>query len=321
MKQAELFTVTVIAKQPNGTGNVLLTLARSDSGVLPVFTPGAHIDVVIPQQGKRQYSLCSASTEPQHYEICVRLDAASTGGSHWLHHGLQQGDSLTISAPRNHFPLPETSRTLLFAAGIGITPLLVMAEALAARDANFRLHLYLKTRADLPFADRLASDALRNNVIMHFSDEGDSLRRDTPDDLLYPEDSALVCCGPQGFIQYLQDRSRQYGWQAEQFYCEHFNATAAPLVDADSAFEIELANCGTRYQVSANESIAEVLEREGVAIDLSCEQGICGACVTGVLSGEPDHRDEVLSARQKAANDCIVLCCSRSRSPLLVLDL
>ncbi|WP_336777536.1 PDR/VanB family oxidoreductase [Pantoea sp. USHLN256] len=311
------FPVTVIAKQVNGAGNVLFTLASDNAQPLPAFTPGAHIDVVIPDCGTRQYSLCSAAATADRYEICVRLDDNSSGGSRWLHQQVDCGASLQISAPRNHFPLPHAPRTLLFAAGIGLTPLLVMAEALAARQADFTLHLYLKRADELAFSERL--NQLGAQLVVHYSSEGDSLRQHIPDDLRQPHNSVLVACGPAGFMDALQQRALQQGWKADQLHSERFKPTAA--VTAGGAFDVEIASSGARYAVGAEQTIAEVLEEAGIEIELSCEQGMCGACITGVLAGEPDHRDDVLSQQERAANNCIVLCCSRARSPLLVLDL
>ncbi|KAJ9430757.1 MULTISPECIES: PDR/VanB family oxidoreductase [Pantoea] len=309
------FAVTVIAKQFNGAGNVLLTLASRSGQPLPAFTPGAHIDVLIPDGGKRQYSLCSTAAD--HYEICVRLDECSTGGSRWLHQQLNVGDDLEISAPRNHFPLPQAPRTLLFAAGIGLTPLLVMAETLAARQADFTLHLYLKRADELAFSARLSNLGAR--VVIHYSSEGDSLRQSVPDDLTKPDNAALVFCGPAGFMDHLQQLAFQFGWAEAQLHSERFQPTKSVM--ACGAFEVEIASSGARFAVGEQQTIAEVLENAGIELPLSCEQGMCGSCITGVLAGEPDHRDEVLSKQERAANDCIVLCCSRARSPLLVLDL
>ncbi|WP_162288442.1 PDR/VanB family oxidoreductase [Pantoea rodasii] len=316
MKSTTL-AVTVIAKQLNGAGNVLLTLGSASGQSLPHFTPGAHIDVHLPFGSTRQYSLCSTVNDA-HYEICVRLDQASAGGSRWLHQQLQINDVLTISAPRNHFPVPHAPRILLFAAGIGLTPLLVMAEALAVEQTDFVLHLYLKQQDELAFAQRLAR--LGDRVMIHYSTQGDSLRHRIPADLTCSENSALVACGPSGFMAHLQHLALEYGWRSEQMHSERFKPDAAPRLPGDS-FEIEIASSGTRFTVGKAQSIAEVLENAGIDIELSCEQGMCGACITGVLSGEPDHRDEVLSQQERAANDCIVLCCSRARTPLLVLDL
>ncbi len=315
MMKSNSLAVTVIAKQFNGAGNVLLTLASRNGQPLPVFTPGAHIDVLIPDGGKRQYSLCSTAAD--HYEICVRLDERSTGGSRWLHQQLNVGDDLEISAPRNHFPLPQASRTLLFAAGIGLTPLLVMAETLAARQADFALHLYLKRADELAFSARLSKLGAR--VVIHYSSEADSLRQRVPDDLTKPDNAALVFCGPAGFMDHLQQLARQNGWSEAQLHSERFQPTKSVM--AGGAFEVEIASSGARFAVGAQQTIAEVLENAGIELPLSCEQGMCGSCITGVLAGEPDHRDEVLSKQERAANDCIVLCCSRARSPLLVLDL
>ncbi|WP_312184021.1 PDR/VanB family oxidoreductase [Pantoea sp. CTOTU46764] len=315
MMKSNFLAVTVIAKQFNGAGNVLLTLASRNGQPLPAFTPGAHIDVLIPDGGKRQYSLCSAPAD--HYEICVRLDLRSTGGSRWLHNELTVGDELQISAPRNHFPLPQAPRTLLFAAGIGLTPLLVMAETLAARQADFTLHLYLKRADELAFSPRLSKLGAR--VVIHYSSEGDSLRQRIPDDLTQPENAALVFCGPVGFMDHLQQLAFQFGWAEAQLHSERFQPKTT--VTAGGAFEVEIASSGARFAVGAQQTIAEVLENAGLELPLSCEQGMCGSCITGVLAGEPDHRDEVLSKQERAANNCIVLCCSRAHSPLLVLDL
>ena len=315
MMKSTPLAVTVIAKQFNGAGNVLLTLASRSGLPLPAFTPGAHIDVLIPDGGKRQYSLCSAPAD--HYEICVRLDECSTGGSRWLHQQLTIGDELEISAPRNHFPLPHAPRTLLFAAGIGLTPLLVMAEALAARQADFTLHLYLKRADQLAFSQRLNNLGAR--AVIHYSSEGDSLRQRVPEDLSQPDNAALVFCGPAGFMHHLQQLALQHGWAEAQLHSERFQPTTTLM--AGAAFEVQIASSGARFAVGEQQTIAEVLEEAGIEIELSCEQGMCGACITGVLAGEPDHRDDVLSQQERAANDCIVLCCSRARSPLLVLDL
>jgi vanillate O-demethylase ferredoxin subunit len=319
MKKTENLTVTVIAKQSNGAGNMLLTLAGAGTDPLPSFTPGAHIDVVIPGCGKRQYSLCSAKADKQRYQICVRLDQLSTGGSRWLHQQLKVGDRLLISAPRNHFPLPDAPRTLLFAGGIGLTPLLVMAETLAERRAEFTLHLYLKRGDELAFAGRLAE--LGERVVIHYSQEGDSLRRQVPAELTDPHHSVLVSCGPAGFTDHLHQLAAHHGWQASQLHSERFSPVPATQSVAGDRFEVEIASSGARYAIGADQSIADVLEEAGISIELSCGQGMCGACITGVLAGRPDHRDDVLSQQERAANDCIVLCCSRAHSPLLVLDL
>lgn len=309
--------VTVIAKQVNGAGNVLLTLESGSEQRLPAFTPGAHIDVHLPMGVIRQYSLCSAANAP-HYDICVRLDSASRGGSRWVHEHLQVSDTLTISVPRNHFPLPNAARTLLFAAGIGLTPLLVMAEALAERQADFILHLYLKHPNELAFSARLAQ--LGERVVIHYSSEGDSLRTQIPPNLKVSDNSVLVACGPTGFMGQLTQLALEQGWRPEQLHSERFQPETSVL-NQGASFDVEIASSGARFTVGQRQTIADVLETAGIDIELSCEQGMCGACITGVLAGEPDHRDEVLSQQERAANNCIVLCCSRARTPVLVLDL
>lgn len=319
MKASDHLTVTVVGKQTNGNGNMLFALANAGMQPLPEFTPGAHIDVLIPDLGARQYSLCSVPDNRQNYEICVRLDGASRGGAQWLHQHLRPGDALRISRPRNLFPLPDAPRTLLFAGGIGLAPLLPMAETLYARNADFTLHLYLRHRDELPFAERLRR--LGAHVVYGYSDEGSGLRRRLPESLRQPEGSVIVACGPDGFMRHLQQQCAAHGWRTDQLYSERFTPSTTQSAARAASFEVEIASSGARYTVAEDESIAEVLQRAGVQIELSCEQGICGACITRVLAGTPEHRDEVLSSEDKAANDSIVLCCSRARSPRLVLDL
>lgn len=133
MHSHDLISVSVGEIRPNGQGNLSIILQAAAGEILPAYSAGAHIDIIIPGVGPRQYSLCGTPDRSNTYEICVRLTDTSTGGSRYLHQQLKAGDRLAISPPRNHFPLPQAGRYLLFAGGIGITPLLAMAEAIAAR--------------------------------------------------------------------------------------------------------------------------------------------------------------------------------------------
>lgn len=322
MKDTELIPVTINKIESNGSGNLSLRLIAQPSHVLPAYLPGAHIDVFIAQLGARQYSLCSETSHGEYYEICVKLSATSTGGSHFVHHNLRLGESLTISAPRNHFPLPQATRYLLFAGGIGITPLLAMAEEISRQGIEFELHYYVSSGEQAAFSDRLNSDALAKNVFLHFSDANDSLRLKTPAALCRAQDETKVlACGPDGFIERLQELMKKHHWQPNQLSFERFSNNQINNKTDNQDFFIELHSTGQRYLVSPNQTIAEVLLSAKVDIMLSCEQGICGSCITDVIDGIPDHRDCVLTEEERAENTQITLCCSRSKSPILVLDL
>lgn len=322
MKDAGLIPVTIRAIGVNGSGNISLQLIAQQGGVLPAYLPGAHIDVFIPELGPRQYSLCTENHSGEYYEICVKLAENSTGGSHFIHHHFSAGDNLTISAPRNHFPLPDAGKYLLFAGGIGITPVLAMAEQLAQQQTEFELHYYFSDRAKAAFTARLNAPALAKNVILHCSEANDSLRHITPLSLCQPEENTrVIACGPDGFIGRLEEIMQTHHWQAEQLSYERFSNANLNNDAGGESFYIQLNSTGQRYLVGPNQSIAEVLLSARVDIMLSCEQGICGSCITDVIDGIPDHRDSVLTEAEKVENTQITLCCSRSKSPLLVLDL
>lgn len=150
MHSHDLISVSVGEIRPNGQGNLSLILQAAAGEILPAYSAGAHIDIIIPGVGPRQYSLCGTPDRSNTYEICVRLTDASTGGSRYLHQQLKAGDRLAISPPRNHFPLPQAGRYLLFAGGIGITPLLAMAEAIAARKGRWSCIIMSPVRARPP---------------------------------------------------------------------------------------------------------------------------------------------------------------------------
>ncbi|MCC4585714.1 PDR/VanB family oxidoreductase [Xanthomonas sp. NCPPB 1067] len=290
---------------------------------LPAFEAGAHVDLHLPDGLIRQYSIASAPHARDHYLLCVKLADASRGGSRHLCEQLSPGDRLRISSPRNLFPLRAGERHVLLAAGIGITPLLSMAEALEARGESFVLHYYARRHADVAFGQRLQQGFSHGQVHMHLSEGGQSPRVHLPDALVQARArDQLYLCGPAAFMDHFTAVARAQGWAESQVHREHFAATAPELPDAaDRAFEVELAASGRVVQVPAGCSIAGALLDAGIDVPLSCEQGMCGACLTGVIAGLPDHRDSVLSAAEHAANAQITLCCSRSRSPRLVLDL
>ncbi len=290
--------------------------------MLPPFTAGAHVDVLTPSGLTRQYSLCNSPHERLRYVIGV-LDAPdSRGGSRSLHAQVRVGDELDVSVPRNHFPLDSSATScVLLAGGIGITPLLAMAEHLTQMSAQFALHYCVRSAGAVTFRERLMRADLTSSVAIH-ADDGPLEQRLSLDDLLSSPEAGthLYVCGPAGLIDATYAAAHRNGWPASRLHREYFGA--APDVRAgDMAFDIELGSSGLRIRVESDQSALEALTAAGVDVPRSCEQGVCGTCLTRVLSGTPDHRDAFLSDREHAGNECFMPCCSRSRSPVLVLDL
>ena len=238
-----------------------------------------------------------------------------------MHDQVKEGDVLTISEPRNHFPLHSAPHTVLLAGGIGITPLLCMAERLAVLQADFSMHYGSRSASRAAFVDRIRASAFAHRVAFHF-DDGDAQQQwDLAVLLASPAPGThLYVCGPQGFMQAVLTQARDLGWPQEQLHYEYF---AAPAVDTqnDGAFEVQLASSGRVIAVARDVSITQALSAAGVDLPTACEQGVCGTCMTRVIQGVPDHRDSYLTPEERAANDQMTPCCSRSLSPLLVLDL
>lgn len=308
----------------NGDDNLEIELMHPRAEILPAFTPGAHIDIRTPSGALRQYSLCGPLDDPLRYHICVRREVASRGGSCSLHDDLRLRAKIEASAPRNLFVLPQADGYVLVSAGIGITPVLSMARYLVAQGAKFQWHHFERSRSRIAFLRELTNGPLADHVTLHVSEEGHSFRYaslpwiNTP----YPA-YVVMACGPNGFLDLLAARLTEGGWQDTQFQSERF-APVEALAQARSdskGFDITLASSGQSFHVGTAQTIAEVLLRNGVAIELSCEQGMCGACLTGVLAGIPEHLDSVLSTAEKAANTQMTICCSRAKSEHLVLDL
>lgn len=297
-------------------------LARKDDEPLPAFSAGSHIDVHLPNGMVRQYSLCNHPEERHRYQIAVLRDPNSRGGSEWIQAKLKAGDGIRISEPRNLFPLAhEPGRALLFAGGIGITPILCMAERLSHIGTQFELHYCARSREQAAFVERMLQSPFVNNVHLHFDDEGLEQRADIPALLAEPsENSHLYVCGPTGFMDFVLDSARRGNWAEAKLHREYFSA-APQATGGDTAFEVQLASTGEVVSVAADQSVVEALRAVGVEIPVSCEQGVCGTCLTRVLEGVPEHRDMFLTEAEQAANDKFTPCYSRAKGARLVLDL
>ncbi|MFI8481381.1 PDR/VanB family oxidoreductase [Pseudomonas sp. NPDC078700] len=317
-----MLQVLVRHKAIEADGIVSFELSALDGVLLPAFTAGAHVDVNTPSGITRQYSLCNPPGERHRYVIGVLKDPLSRGGSQAMHEQVEQGHTLQISEPRNLFPLAVTGKKhLLIAGGIGITPILAMAHALEQQQANFALHYCFRSRARAAFLGQLERAPFAKRVTLYDGSREGSAVLDADALLQNPEhDRHLYVCGPVGFIEHILSAAKAAGWPDDHVHREFF--AAAPVEhDADQPFEVELAQSGKIFHIPVDRSVFEVLDEAGIEVESSCEQGICGSCITRVLSGTPDHRDQFMTDAEHAANDQFTPCCSRSKTSRLVLDL
>lgn len=315
--------VRIVEKRPEAVDIVTLVLEPlAGEQQLPSFSAGSHVDVEIRPGLVRQYSLCNDSEETHRYVIGALKDPGSRGGSVAVHEELAVGQEIRISHPRNHFSLAHNaSRSLLFAGGIGVTPILCMTERLALTDADFSMHYCARSRDRMAFLKHIQSAPYADKVSLHFDDEDESQKLDLKRVLASEShDSHIYVCGPSGFMNFIIDTVRELGWPEDHVHYEFF-VPADVDTSGDEVFEIQVASSGKVYQVGVDDTIVSVLADDDVEIMTSCEQGICGSCITRVLDGTPEHRDQVLTDQEREEESWITPCCSRSKTKRLVLDL
>lgn len=300
---------------------ISVELRPVDGTLFPAFTPGSHIDLSLPNGLVRSYSLSNCSDDKNRYVVGVLRDRGSRGGSRCVHESLRVGIPITISEPRNHFVLDESAaHTVLVAGGIGITPLLCMARRLKALGRSFEVLYFARDRKGAAFLDEL--QAMGMPLHQHFdSEQGcapdlrELLARRAPD-----AGTHHYACGPTPMLDAFEKVCAELG---------HVNAHIerfAPLEikaagDARSNYTVELRRSGRFIEITPEKSLLDTLIEAGIKADHSCCEGVCGSCETRVLAGEPDHRDSVLSPKERASNKVMMICVSGCKSETLVLDL
>ena len=288
--------------------------------MLPTFQPGAHIDVHLPNGLVRQYSITNGPGET--FVLTASGSSSSPTrpeGRSCLHSTVREGDVLAISEPRNNFPLRRDSmRTILLAGGIGITPLLAMAQALDRMSLPFELHCFAQSAGHIAFGDVV--DTLGASAVRHLglspAETVDQIRRLVA---AHDEFTHLYVCGPGPMLEAVRHEAAEAGWPDDHVHFEYFKNPTE--IDDSSTFEVALARSALTVTVPSGATILEVLREHGVPLPSSCEQGACGTCVATVLEGEPDHQDVYLNESDHRAGDRMMTCVSRSRSDRLVLDL
>ncbi|MEX3982206.1 2Fe-2S iron-sulfur cluster-binding protein [Paraburkholderia sp. EG287A] len=279
------------------------------------------MDVHLPDGMVRQYSLRNDAHDTSHYRLGVGRSVKSRGGSAWLHEMLRSGDTLRISEPRVLFGLaPEAPRHRFVAGGIGITPILSMIQWCHRHKLQWQLSYCVRSRAHAAYLDVLG--AMGGDVRLYIDDEVAS-----PHDIggmLAGMDPAehIYCCGPGGLMDAVGSHAVERGISPDRVHFERFAAPAVDRVNAaDAAFTVVLAKSGASCKVAASESILEALERNGFNLPFSCREGLCRTCEVGIVSGEAEHRDYVLSDEERREGRSLIACVSRAATEEIVIDL
>ncbi|MFH9422855.1 PDR/VanB family oxidoreductase [Streptomyces sp. NPDC017529] len=293
---------------------------RLEGDGLPGWEPGAHVDVVLPSGAVRQYSLCGDPADTGSYTIATRLIADGRGGSREVHEQLREGTAVEVRGPRNRFRLEECHAYLFIAGGIGITPILPMLRQAESEGVPWRLVYGGRSRASMPFLEEIeklagaASD--RVTVVAEDEDGLPDLAGALAD---APPHAAVYCCGPDPLMDAVAGLLPQ-GARGLTLHTERFAPAAAPPAGGNTEFEVELRRTGRTVTVPADGSVLRAIREQALPdLPYSCEQGFCGTCQQRVLSGEVDHRDELLTDAER--DDSLLICVSRARGERLVLDL
>lgn len=287
---------------------------------LPAYTAGAHIDVHVSSEIVRQYSLVKLPELDNQYMIGVLKDQNSRGGSEQVHAEFTVGREIKISAPRNLFALEEKAEHyILFAGGIGITPILSMALELHQQQKSFELHYCVRTLEHAAFQKQLLNSPIAEHCFLHMDDQ--PLTKLDLSKILKPyhPQQHIYVCGPGGFIDHIHRIALENGWTEQQFHKENFSNTVDH--SHDQSFELVLVDSNRILLVPANKSALEILLENELDVDCSCEQGICGSCVLEVIDGEIEHHDQFLTDAEKSSNKLFTPCCSRAKSKQLVIRL
>lgn len=288
---------------------------ESLSGPFVSLEPGVHLDVYLENDMIRQYSVWSWSDDKQKLAIAVKREDNGSGGSIAMHQ-LKEGDLLGISDPRNNFKLQENApHYTLIAGGIGVTPICSMVNYLQKNDADFSIYYLVQKSSLAAFASHFDNSELGGNYHLHCDNENGLFDFKQLMKTI-PENSHIYTCGPEPMLNAILDAAQNH-----DLHFERFSAASDKKELKSQAFEIKINSTGALYQVGADETILSVLKENGLYIDSGCSEGICGTCITDVLEGDIDHRDEILSDDEKISNEYMCVCVSRAKSKQIVLDI
>ena len=291
------------------------TLTAREGAALAPFEPGAHIGVETPSGAMRQYSLVSDGRAPDRYVIALKREPDSRGGSRSMVEETAVGGTLRADAPANSFPLADAPGYLLIAGGIGIAPILAMANRLDEEGRPFRLVYCARSAAEAAYLDEMRAQ-FGDRLSVHHDGGDPGAFYDFWEEFAEPQNIRVYCCGPKALME--EVRAVSGHWPEGRVQFEDFRPVEAVRPD-DRPFEVVLHRSGRTVAVPADLPVLEALRGAGVVVPSSCESGVCGTCKTRLLAGDADHRDRVLMPEERA--DFIMLCVSRARSGALILDL
>jgi ferredoxin-NADP reductase len=314
----QILAVEIVEVSAEADEILSIKCVREDGAPLPSWSPGAHVDVILPSGRVRQYSLCGDPGDSRSYRFAVLRQPAGRGGSVELHGLARTGTQLSIRAPRNNFPLMDASHYLFLAGGIGVTPLLPMVREAERRGRSWTFLYGARTQRALAFSVELAR---HRNGVLDLVAEDERGRPALEAALANVAATTLIyACGPSAMLMAIESEARRLGL-TERLHVERFSA---PREDGqqqtDTAFDVVLLRSGRKIHVPAGRTLGSMLQECGADVSFSCEEGLCGTCETRVVAGIPDHRDSVLSPSEHAANSTMMVCVGRALSPRLVLD-
>jgi tetrachlorobenzoquinone reductase len=317
------FSARIVAARYEAA-DVLSFLIRPINGKGDVsIDPGAHIDIHLPNGLMRSYSLSNGTSDQGLYRITVARDPNSRGGSIFMHDGIRIGQMIEVSAPRNNFRLEESAALSTFVAGgIGVTPFVPMITRLNALGRKWRLHYCVRTRPQAALLEELRTleQTGMGELLVNFDHEPGGGMLDLQMILKsLPEGAHVYCCGPTGMLDAFRTGAKSCGLPENRVHFEYFSGNVSK--DLEGGFRLILQKSGIQLSVKPGETILQAVTNAGVDAPYSCEQGLCGSCATHVISGVPDHRDMMLSDQQRTENNIMMICCSGSKSPELILDL
>jgi cytochrome P450/ferredoxin-NADP reductase len=300
-----------------GEGLKRFVFESPNGRVLPRWTPGSHIDLRIGDY-ERKYSLCGDPADESRWEVAILRDEDGRGGSKLIHDTLKINDVIKVRGPKNHFRLDESgTRYLLIAGGIGITPIMAMADRLKTLGRDYEIHYAGRSLETMAFGERLkASHGSR----LHLHVKAEGRRMDLRTLTSGSAGAQIYACGPERMLGALEELS--HSWPENRLHVEHFAPDLSLFDPANShAFEVELADSKLTIAVKPDHSLLETLESIGIDVPSDCREGLCGSCEVQVIEGEIDHRDKVLSAKERSSNTRMMACCSRAKGSKIAIAL